>query len=132
MCVGTCPDGFYADTVNGKCEKCLVNLFCFTCEIVSSAVRCKTCKYGYYLQPDFSCGTSCGPTYYMNRWNHTCDPCHADCRDCSGPYDSSCLNCVNPKYYLKNSTGGYCLSTCPPTGYVTFLSITCLACHSTC
>lgn len=42
------------------------------------------------------------------------------------------MNCVSPKYFLRNSTGGYCLSTCPPSGYVTFLSITCLACHQTC
>lgn len=132
MCVSACPDGFYADDFAGRCQVCLANLYCATCEVVNASVLCKTCKYGYFLQANRACQTSCSPTFYKNRWNNTCDPCNPACKDCSGPADSACLNCISPKYFLSNFTGGYCLPACPSIGYVTFLSTTCLACHQTC
>lgn len=130
MCVPTCPGGFYALASLGKCEICTLSLHCATCQLdVSNNVICTSCKYGYYLQTNGTCTTGCDPTFYPNKWNHSCDPCHTDCRDCNGPYETSCLNCNGTAYYLKNSTGGYCLLTCPSVKYLLFMSKTCLPCH---
>lgn len=132
MCLNSCPNGFYADDTAGQCQICPLNLHCATCKLVAASVQCKTCIYGFYLQSNSSCLPSCDPTFYPNQWNLTCDLCDTACKNCNGAASTSCLNCNSPKYFLKNSTGGYCLDACPTTGYVTYLSTTCLACHQTC
>jgi len=70
------------------------------------------------MQANDTCTTGCDQYYYKNTWNHSCDACHADCGDCTSSYSSSCLNCRNGTFYLSNTTGGYCLSSCPTQGYV--------------
>ena len=82
-------------------------------------MRCTACADGYYMHSDNTCQTACNQYEFKNQWNHSCDSCHADCGDCSSPYSTSCTNCRSPKYFLKNETGGYCLSQCPTQGYVT-------------
>jgi len=132
MCLNGCPNGFYADAVAGECQVCPLNLHCATCVLVSTVVKCNSCSYGYFKQPNNTCMATCDPLYFANQWNLTCDPCSVDCKNCKGAGPTSCVDCNNPKYFLKNATGGYCLDACPTTGYVTFLSTTCLACHQTC
>lgn len=85
MCIESCPKGYYENSTSGTCEVCTVTLNCSSCSFDGVVVTCVTCKYENYLHADNTCTTTCDPTFYANSWNHTCDPCHTDCKDCTGP-----------------------------------------------
>ena len=82
MCVSSCPRGFYTNDTAGACEICPIDLNCATCEYTNNTVQCLTCKYGYYLQSDQTCLTTCGTYKYQNKWNHSCDDCSVNCGEC--------------------------------------------------
>lgn len=134
MCFNICPYGFFPNDNTGKCEICTVGLGlnCATCTYNGTppAVRCLTCLYGFYLQPNNTCLSSCDPGKFANKWNQTCLDCDSSCQTCYGPDSANCITCSVSDKYLKNSTGGYCLTSCPTIGYVT--STSCIPCHQTC
>lgn len=133
MCVSSCPNGYYGNETSGVCEICTIGLFCAKCYMssVDDNVYCETCIDGYYYQANQTCTAGCDQYMFKNQWKHICEDCDSDCGDCTSAYDSSCINCRNGSYFLSNSTGGYCLGSCPSEGYVTDVD-QCSPCHETC
>lgn len=134
MCVAKCPSGFYANDNTTSCELCLPQLNCATCTVVvggSGVVQCITCQYGYYMQTDNTCKTTCLPLFFKNNWRNTCDPCSANCGNCTSSADSSCIDCRAGKVFLANVSGKYCLGTCPSEYYYRS-GDNCLDCYTAC
>ena len=133
MCVTSCPSGYYANDTSLKCEICTPELNCASCYVDNTTflVKCYTCIYGFYYQANHTCTIGCDIYMYQNKWNHSCNACSPSCGDCTSPYNSSCTNCRANMFFLSNQTGGYCLSQCPTTLYVT-TGTNCLSCHKTC
>lgn len=134
MCVAKCPSGFYANDNTTSCELCLPQLNCATCMVVaggSGVVQCITCQYGYFMQTDNTCRTTCLPLYFKNNWRNTCDPCNANCGNCTSSAASSCLDCRAGKVFLANVSGKYCLGTCPSEYYYRS-GDNCLDCYTAC
>ena len=134
MCWAICPKGFYADPVAGSCTICPTQLYCGACayNATSTAAYCTTCQYGYFWQSsNNSCDTSCPAGQYGNTWNNSCNPCDPACATCNGPTSYSCMSCLSSFYLLGNSTGGYCLSSCPVLGYIQS-GVNCASCDPTC
>jgi proprotein convertase subtilisin/kexin type 5 len=134
MCWAICPKGFYPNPTSGKCEVCPVQLSCQSCKYNSgtSAAYCTSCIYGsFYYSGNSTCISTCNTNQYQNTWNNSCTNCDPSCVTCNGPSSYSCLSCPGVNNLLTNSTGGYCLATCPSTGYVQ-VGTTCQPCDSTC
>lgn len=134
MCWAICPKGFYANPNTNKCEVCPVELRCTACTFNSSnsSSYCTSCEYGtFYQASSTSCGTTCTSTQYKNTWNNSCNSCDAACTTCNGPTSYSCLSCPGTFYLLGNSTGGYCLNSCPTLGYIQ-VGTNCQPCDPTC
>lgn len=111
-----------------------MQLSCSSCSYNSTAIAayCTMCSYGtFYQASNQTCGSGCLSTQYKNTWNNSCNQCDSACATCIGPTSSSCTSCANTFYLLSNSTGGYCLSSCPVTGYIQIGS-QCQSCDSTC
>lgn len=107
-------------------------LFCSTCQrLTNGTILCLTCQYGYYLQTNQTCTSTCEPLYYKNAWGRTCERCSTDCGNCTANSSSSCIDCPTGKVFLGNISGKYCLSTCPANYYYRSGS-NCLDCYSTC
>lgn len=133
ICVSQCPLGFYEDTSQLSCTLCDPNLNCMACSIniTNSAIYCNTCKYSFYLQANNTCLPSCDNGYFANTWNHTCDKCSTACGNCTSGTSDACIDCNATSLFLSNSSGKYCLSTCP-TNYYYQSGGNCLNCYSTC
>lgn len=134
MCWTICPKGFYADPNQGACTVCPVNLRCTACDFKTSdnTTYCTSCEYGTYYQASTTlCGTVCLSTQYQNTWNNSCNTCDPACVTCNGPTSYSCLSCIGSSYLLTNSTGGYCLTACPTSGYIQ-VGTNCQTCDPTC
>ena len=60
---------------------------------------------------------------------HECRPCHAQCRGCTGPGNTDCIQCRRG----SNSVGGVttCLATCPADTYEDSRE-NCAPCHGEC
>ena len=118
MCWSICPKGFFANDTAGACQVCNVQLNCTSCILVGgTTVQCTACTYGNYFQSNTStCSPSCATYQYKNTWNNSCNTCNAGCGNCNGPSNTSCIDCRANYYLLVNSSGGYCLSTCPTVG----------------
>jgi len=137
ICWLTCPRGFYPNTVTNKCEVCPVQLSCQSCKFnnMSNTSYCTSCASGTFFTSsgplNTSCLTSCNSTQFKNTWNNSCDPCHASCATCRGPSSFACLSCPGSDNLLTNSTGGYCVPSCPTVGYTKVGSV-CQPCDATC
>lgn len=135
MCWSICPKGFYANPTSGKCEVCPVQLSCTACKYDNTTLSayCTSCIYGtFFFSTNSTCLTSCSTNQYQNTWNNSCTTCDSSCATCNGPSSFSCLSCPGVNNLLTNSTGGYCLGTCPTaSGYVK-VGTTCQPCDSTC
>jgi len=134
MCWSICPKGFYANSNTSQCEICTYSLSCSACgyNSTSSTVYCTACAYGTFFQSaNNTCGTSCTNSQYKNAWNNSCNACNSACVQCNGPSNTSCTACLPAQKLLTNSSGGFCLTSCPVVGYVGF-GTTCQTCDSTC
>lgn len=135
MCWSVCPGGYYSNDTACACQICPVNLNCGNCTYnnASSAVLCTSCAYGYFLQTSTStCQSQCNSSQFANLGNNSCLGCDSSCLTCSGPGPSLCATCSSPLLFLSNVTGGYCLSSCPTSGYYQSGGVSCLACDSSC
>jgi proprotein convertase subtilisin/kexin type 5 len=134
MCWSICPKGFYANNNTNKCEICDTNLNCTTCSynFTSLTIYCTACIYGTFFQSStMTCGIVCNSSQYKNTWNNSCTSCDSACVQCNGPFNTSCTACQITQKLLTNTSGGYCLTSCPVVGYVG-LGTTCQLCDSTC
>jgi proprotein convertase subtilisin/kexin type 5 len=142
ICVSSnkCPNGTYANSYGSAssapvCTICSVNLNCYTCyyNTTSSAVLCNSCKVGYYINTTTGvCSSSCPSNYFASTATSTCIQCDLSCLTCSSTTNSSCITCPVNINVLKNSTGTYCLGTCPTQYYYNNGSNYCKQCYSSC
>ena len=88
-----------------SCSPCLFS--CLTC---ISLYQCQHCKAGYTLVNNVC----------VNGQN-----CSQNCQRCADL--NNCLICSLGYYKVSNSSGVFCISTCP-VGYYLFGGIDCLPC----
>ena len=113
---------------------CPIQLNCQTCvfNVTASAPYCTSCRYNtFFFSANSTCLSSCNATQFKNTWNNSCDPCHSNCATCNGGSSFSCLSCTGLNVLLTNSTGGFCLVSCPAVGY-TKVGLVCQQCDATC
>ncbi|EAR90494.3 zinc finger lsd1 subclass family protein (macronuclear) [Tetrahymena thermophila SB210] len=108
QCVSQCPSNYALDT-SQSCQPCDVT--CLTCSIPQNSTSCETCKPNTYLNPNYSCQSTCPDQYWLNTANLTCQTCDTTCYNCKSPGDkNSCTSCSGNLYLSSNQ----CISTCPP------------------
>ena len=132
-----CSDGYYMNLISNPCieipcSNCSVCLsLCQTC---SSALKCDTCKAGYYLQNGLcvACNTNClscidgvtckqcFPDYFLNTIDFTFS---IACPINTIIVDASCIVCPLGTFIFNNT----CISSCPSDLYL-FLDF----CYSQC
>lgn len=117
-----CPEGYYNEYVHPQEEGVLKSLtgkqVCRKCH-----ARCKNCtSYGIHVavceclhySNGEQCEDHCPRDHYSDEQNRRCEPCHTECRGCSGPWPSQCTNCRNFRIYTNvNQTTFNCTSNCP-------------------
>lgn len=88
--------------------------------------RCERCTgYGFHVQVCQKCAgykraeqceDECPSDHYADELHRECNPCHAECRGCSGPGAHNCFQCRNWKIYIgeanANSTTFNCTADC--------------------
>lgn len=134
MCWAVCPGGYYPNNTDSTCHICPTASHCNNCSYsnITLVVTCTSCVSGYFFQyATSSCGTSCNSSMYGNKGSNTCNFCDFSCLTCFGPGNTFCLTCPVGSYLVQNLTGGYCISSCNPVGYVQSGS-NCLACDPSC
>ncbi|XP_073526785.1 proprotein convertase subtilisin/kexin type 5 isoform X1 [Phyllobates terribilis] len=125
-CVNTCPDGYYAEEDERRCELC--HRSCMTCTGRHS-MDCLTCKEGSYVQ-HHSCVEHCMTGYFADNSTASCQKCHKTCRECEGPDLSDCLSCHNNFFLMRSKK--QCYSSCPEFYYEDHAQRECERCHPTC
>ncbi|XP_061555258.1 proprotein convertase subtilisin/kexin type 5-like [Phycodurus eques] len=131
-CVTPCPARTFMDDATGECQQCDVS--CLTC-VGPLAGSCSGCREGHRLEGRGLEGRGqcvpsadeCSPHEYVDE-REECQPCHKNCRRCSGPGKNHCLSCKQRRL-LQN---GSCIDECPPSFYADELRQKCEACHPTC
>ena len=106
------------------CLACTTALHCATC---SDSISCLSCINPYFNYLNY-CISSCpaGVTV-SNTVAFTCDPCPANCSECSGYPTTICTKC-NAGYLLDQDR---CALTCVTNGYVPW-GLICKGCNSIC
>uniref|UniRef100_A0A6I8SHP8 Proprotein convertase subtilisin/kexin type 5 n=1 Tax=Xenopus tropicalis TaxID=8364 RepID=A0A6I8SHP8_XENTR len=86
-CIPECPNGFFENEKDGRCEKCTVG-----CERCTEANVCLQCLVGY--KHEGKCYKQCPSGFF----GHTgvCEKCSSDCKTCKDNADY-CLSCSDPK-----------------------------------
>ena len=140
MCLDTCPDGFWGDTVSNTCRPCWSSkdspYSCVTCNAQSSD-SCLKCDSPYFLYPNTigQCLLACPDGFWANKETRTCDSCWISklgspysCKTClSGASSSQCTACSEGAFLYPN-TGGECVSPCPDGFWGDSYSNTCQPC----
>ena len=125
-----CPDGFYEDYVDHKCEAC--DSKCSTCDINST--YCQTCTEtgsfeAFLFADNSSCMAICPDGFYENYTNHHCEACDDKCSICTenSSYCQVCNSEIGPnEAFLFDSS---CLSVCPAAFYENNTDHKCYACN---
>ena len=108
ICLRTCPDGYYPNTLTKACSPCAST--CNYC-VGPTAADCAICAGGFYLNLlTQKCVTSCSKGYYPNDATRLCSICDPSCFNCFGPTKDNCSSC-NSRYFLQPSSST-CLSSC--------------------
>lgn len=128
----SCPLGTYADSIGLTCTLCPSALNCSSCVNSSTlGIVCLKCKYGWYMNSSSKCDVTCGSNQYSNGGNNSCVNCSSACNTCTSGSNTSCTGCASSKFLLTNSSGGYCLNSCPIQGYYENNG-QCIPCYSSC
>ena len=144
-CLDTCPYGLYEDK-GGACQPC--DSTCTACN-GPNATDCTACDpigmtaYLYGRDPlaflkGGRCTAGCGVGFYADTARE-CQPCHGDCKGCTGPRASECTSCVphrcvssicppQIKPLLDHTT---CVTACPHGTYANAAGV-CTGCHAGC
>ncbi|KAJ8285410.1 hypothetical protein GJAV_G00026500 [Gymnothorax javanicus] len=106
-CYPSCPDGYYADTRSGTCERC--HPTCQTCA-GEGPLDCQSCFMGYFFLNGI-CESDCMMGEYAAAVSPSlqCEHCDSSCVDCKGPGPHNCTMC-RALDLLAND--GRCLSCC--------------------
>ncbi|XP_023247462.1 furin-like protease 2 [Copidosoma floridanum] len=122
-CVSQCPPQTFAN-LRGVCLPCHPS--CKTC-VGAGQDSCLSCAPAYLWVSDLAiCLQFCHEGYFENSKNGTCEPCEANCQNCSEQPDQ-CTSCQHHLVLYKNK----CYATCPLYTYETD-DYHCVACHSSC
>lgn len=136
-CVINCPEGFFNDGINFKCQTC--PNYCKTCQNIDECLSCKN-EY-FYFGENKICLKNCPNKYYsqiaindiniikINESKNICRKCNSKCSVCTGSEDY-CLSCEQGYLYLAKNNE--CLIDCPQGFYKNLISNECLACNYTC
>ncbi|KAL4508050.1 hypothetical protein ABPG72_021423 [Tetrahymena utriculariae] len=128
-CNVACPQGFYPDTTNQKCQIC--HPFCSACTGPSQQ-ECQNCNFPYIFnfatntctdrKCDLSCATcfglaannclKCFKGFFLDE-NNTCQQCSPQCLECFGS-KNQCTKCSNALnlFYTYSPQSKTCVSTC--------------------
>lgn len=136
MCVAStdCPAGTYADSTTYQCTSCPSSSNCSTCSNATGTIVCGSCRYNSFMTNAGTCSSTCASNQFANLANASCVDCDSSCATCYSQTNNSCVTCASNKFLLQNSTGGYCLTSCPTTLYFTqYITYgQCLPCYATC
>ena len=102
QCVPSCPP----NTLH-------MNTYCIDCDpscngCSTHPFSCHSCKPGFF-QIKTRCVEKCPEKYYPDYGLHSCKPCDANCKVCTGP--GQCTACVDPTQYPHY---GQCHNACGP------------------
>lgn len=128
-CLASCPSRYYAhpDPTNSSCLPCIPP--CVQCMTQNS---CISCINGYFLTPFGSCTTNCSTlpisssasAYFFNANTSSCEPCSANCVNCTSP--TQCSRCQLPSHIYLNE----CVQDCPASTFLNYNN-TCQPCNQT-
>lgn len=137
-CLGSCPNGFYADSTTGTCLPCYTapsgtatNRTCVTCDGPAS-YNCLSCDTNAFLMVNWqTCLSQCPSGYYEDATTNTCMSCFQGsstseaCESCTGPLSTDCTSCFDGTYFLP--VDGTCVRSCPVIGWYAGVRV-CLSC----
>jgi len=128
VCLQSCPDGYYADTTQNKCQKCIQ-----PCNQCFDKNSCKNCIEGFlFYASDKSCNINCPSKTIKSTQpqgnGYVCIECDSNCLTCESSDYSKCLSCPSNKILFNKK----CISSneCPK-GTVAFEG-TCAYCEAKC
>ena len=118
LCVPPCSNDTYIQILpSGKSECDSCDRECNRCN-GSRNTDCISCRH--YSQETSNggvmCLASCPDGTYANAASN-CQPCHQDCKTCSGPTNTECFVCQGEADSVNRNTNVNCGKTCP-IGYM--------------
>lgn len=127
-CLKICPNGFYADSTEKKCIKCVA-----PCNECFSKTKCKNCLEGFLFYAfEKSCNIRC-PAKSVKATlpeakGFICVDCNESCLSCDSSDYNKCTSCASTKilYYGRCIDGEQC-----PKGTVAYEG-KCAFCNATC
>ena len=115
LIVDNCGPGLFKD--GATCKPCITN-----CSVCNSADECDKCVTGNFLHIGSSdgsevlqCVSSCPGGSFVQAG--VCEPCVLNCTACTGK--NVCSKCLDDNYWLRNTTGEFCISECPADYFAT-------------
>ena len=127
-CVEECPTGKYND--NGECKICNENCKngCKGPENTLGPNGCdgNDCKF---KKDGTACVKSCPADTTYDK-DGVCEPCHEDCKGCTGPDSKVGENGCSKCNKVKDDASGHCVKECPVSKYNEYGF--CKPCHNTC
>ncbi|CAI2365637.1 unnamed protein product [Moneuplotes crassus] len=126
QCVDPCPAKLYKNVNSLKCEEC--HPFCLSCygPLSTQCTACNTNNRYVLTDPNTCMYLTCPEQYYYDKTSQDCQPCHKNCKECSGPNSEECLSCPFSRF-LNQPTGTCLLCTEINSGlYFESLSNTCI------
>jgi len=109
-----CKAGYYWNVTGSVCTPCMPG-----CKICAEATTCSACLPGFLRNSTLGCEfctegcktclnttscTVCRDGFYLYGANATCSPCDGICKNCIGPTDSNCSECINNATLVLNNT----------------------------
>ena len=114
-CDFNCPSGYIPNATARMCTNPSCDYTCSVCTGSASTYKCLSCLPGYFLQPDYTCDTSCPFGYSQDTVNRVCTLiCDLSCAVCTGSSSNECSSCNNGFFLQPN--GMSCDGACP-SGY---------------
>ena len=129
VCSQSCPTGYWADATTHTCAPC--HEACSSCTGPSKS-QCESCHPGYYLQWNSTkCLKGCvAPGYWPDPLTNLCATCSAECKSCSGPFNTQCTSCNSGFFLQPHSTT--CSYLCPAGYYPDSQVNVCYPCSTGC
>ena len=115
---------------------------CFRC-VNNYSTRNLKCVFYYKikLNKTIQCVDECPEQFYADEETRECNPCHVQCKGCTGPTDEDCIACKSlktmPNMYetkTRNTSKSRCIGVCLNQHFETqdgFAKM-CIPCHNQC
>ena len=128
QCLSSCSDSTdptLCRTCHPQCNGC-------TGTTNTDCVQCLEDSMPVQGSDNMRCIPRCGTNEYLVEGppgEYTCQPCHQECLNCTGPSSRECTQCRSANNTLIH--GGICIESCPDETFLT-LANQCLPCHQQC